>query len=198
MKFKLVEVKSKDEVSFNGTVYDLTVEDNHSYNVDGIIVHNSVCETRKNTGVGVPQLHALMEIKEAMVGLPVISDGGIKYPGDVAKALKYSDAVMIGSLFSGTAETPGHVYKNVEGQFYKTYGGSSSGENKVKNGNQNSFVEGVIKTVPFKGHVKYIVREIEDSLRSSFSYSGSLNLKNFQERSILKEISSGAKMESKI
>jgi len=157
-----------------------------------------ICITRKMTGVGVPQLHALMEIKKANVGRPIISDGGIKYSGDVAKALKYANAVMIGSLFSGTAETPGNVYKNVEGQFYKTYGGSSSGENKVKNGNQNSFVEGVIKTVPFKGHVKYIVREIEDSLRSSFSYSGSFNLKEFQTRSVLKEISSGAKIESKI
>lgn len=157
-----------------------------------------ICITRKMTGVGVPQLHALMEIKESEIGVPVISDGGIKTPGDVAKALKYSNAVMIGSLFSGTTETPGNVYKNTEGQFYKTYGGSSSGENKVKSGGQNSFVEGVIKTVPFKGHLKYIIKEIEEGLRSSFSYSGAINLKEFQRRAVLRQISSGAKIESKI
>jgi len=157
-----------------------------------------ICITRKMTGVGVPQLHALMEIRQSDVGAPIISDGGIRASGDVAKALKYSDAVMIGSLFSGTTETPGNVYKNTEGQFYKTYGGSSSGENKVKSGDQNSFVEGVIKTVPFKGHLKYIIKEIEEGLRSSFSYSGAINLKEFQRRSVLRQISSGAKIESKI
>ena len=156
-----------------------------------------VCITRKMTGVGVPQLHALMEVRSADMDVDIISDGGINTPGDVAKALKYADAVMIGSLFSGTTETPGQVYKNVDGQFYKTYGGSASGENKVKGGNGNNFVEGVVKTVPFKGHVKYIIREIADGLRSSFSYSGSSNLKEFQQRAILRQISSGARIESK-
>lgn len=158
----------------------------------------AVCSTRTSTGVGVPQLHALQQIAKKNLKVPIISDGGIKIPGDVAKALKYADAVMIGSLFSGTTETPGNVYKNLEGQYYKTYGGSASGENKVKSGNSNTFVEGVVKMVPFKGHVKYVVREIIDGLQSSFSLSGSRNLKEFQKKAILREISSGSKIESKI
>lgn len=175
--------------------------DLESWGVDAVKVGigpGEVCTTRKMTGVGVPQLHALEQVFHAGINVSVIADGGIKLPGDVAKALKYSDAVMIGSLFSGSSETPGDVYKNVEGQFYKTYGGSASGENKVKSGNGNEFVEGVVKTVPFKGHVKYIVREIRHGLLSSFSYSGSFHLREFQLKSVLNPISSGSRTESKL
>ncbi len=160
------------------------------------------CTTRKNSGVGVPQLTALHEIRKAIVlerlNVKLIADGGIQYPGDVSKALKFADAVMVGSVLSGTTETPGHVYQNPEGQFYKTYAGSASGENKVKGGGENKFVEGIVKTVPFRGHVKYIIHKIEDGLRSALSYSGAWNLKEFQEKAILREISFGSKIESKI
>lgn len=163
----------------------------------------AACMTRANAGVGVPQLTALKEIKEMLIEknlthIKLISDGGIKNTGDIAKALAYADAVMVGSILSGTSETPGAVFQNPEGQFYKTYGGSASGENKVKSGNANRFVEGVVKTVPFKGHVKYIIRKIEDGVRSAFSYSDAKNLKEFQENVILRMISGGGKSESKI
>lgn len=162
-----------------------------------------VCLTRTKTGVGVPQLQALMDIdvvrkKNKLTTVKLISDGGIKHIGDIPKALKYSDAVMIGSLISGTTETPGKVFRDCEGKFYKTYGGSASGENKVKNGGENKFVEGMVTQIPFRGHVKYIIREIEDGLRSALSYSGVWSLKEFQEKAILKEISFGGKIESKI
>ncbi len=92
----------------------------------------SVCQTRNNTGVGVPQLSALQSIREFSeansLDLKLIADGGIKTSGDVAKALKYAEAVMMGSFISGTSETPGDVYEDKDGQFYKVYGGSASAE----------------------------------------------------------------------
>jgi len=104
---------------------------------------------------------------------------------------------MLGSFLAGTSETPGHVYETPEGQYYKVYGGSASGERKVQNGQNNKHVEGVVKMVPFRGKVKYILRKIKENLQSSFSYSGANNLIEFQNKSVLKEISSGAKQESK-
>ena len=157
-----------------------------------------VCVTRKNTGAGVPQLSALQTIREACPDIIMIADGGIKSTGDIAKALKYANAVMIGNFIAGTSETPGNVYQNAEEQFYKTYGGSASGERKVSNGQEHAFVEGVIKTVPFRGHVRYILRKIRENLQSSFSYSGVDNLKDFQRYAELIEISGGGQRESKI
>jgi len=203
MKYKIEEINDIKIEDYNGIVYDLEVEEDHSYSVNnGILVHNSVCETRKNTGVGVPQLTALKEIRKAIfdnkLDIKVIADGGIQYFGDVPKAMVFADAVMVGSMISGTSETPGHVYQDDEGKFYKTYGGSSSGENKVKNGEMNRFVEGMVKTVQFRGHVKYILHKIEDGLRSALSYSGAWNIKEFHEKAILREISGGGRKESKI
>lgn len=164
------------------------------------------CMTRAFCGVGVPQLQALIDIWEEVqmlkfVGhrnIKVIADGGIKLTGDVSKALAFSDAVMVGSMISGTSETPGNVYRNPEGQYYKTYGGSASGENKVKSGMSHEFVEGIVRTVPFRGHVKYIIREISDGVKSAFSYSGANNLKEYHDKVILRKISGGGKAESKI
>lgn len=157
-----------------------------------------VCMTRKNTGVGVPQLHALKEIRENCPDILMVADGGIKSTGDIAKALKYANAVMVGSFIAGTSETPGHVYESPDGKYYKVYGGSASGENKVKNGQSNKHVEGIVKMVDFRGKVKYRMRTIKENLQSAFSYAGANNLKEFQEKAILREISGGAKMESKL
>ncbi len=156
-----------------------------------------VCLTRTQTGVGVPQLQALLNIRHAIPDIKLISDGGIKCVGDISKALILADAVMVGSFISGTSETPGDVYKSDQGQFYKTYGGSASKENKLQNGQEGEFVEGATKIIPFRGHVKYILREISDGLRSAFSYVGAKNLKEFKEYATLIEISSGSRIESK-
>ncbi len=157
-----------------------------------------MCETRKNTGVGIPQLSAIKNIRDELPNIVMISDGGIKYNGDIAKALKYADAVMVGGMLAGTSETPGHVYKNKDGVYYKVFGGSASAENKVKNGAAKEFIEGVVSEVPFRGHVKYVLREAYQNLQSSFSYAGAFNLKDFQKNSILVKISGGGKQESKI
>ena len=162
----------------------------------------SVCQTRRNTGVGVPQLDALKNVKNQVENqrkkVKIIADGGIVSPGDIAKALKFADAVMVGSLIAGTSETPGDVFRGENNQLYKVYGGSASGESKKGNGQETKFVEGMTKQVPFKGHVKYILREISDGVKSAFSYSNANNLKEFQERCKLIKISSGGRIESKL
>lgn len=158
----------------------------------------SVCQTRQRTGVGVPQLYALDTIyyefkTQGIHNVGIIADGGITSVGDICKALKYADAVMIGSMFSGTSETPGNVYRDPTGQFYKVYGGSASAENK----GQNKFVEGMMKTVPFRGKVKYILREIEDGIKSAFSYVGANNMKEYKEKCQFEFITDSASRESK-
>jgi len=196
----------KDIVLIGGNV--ATAEgalDIHSWGADIIKVGigpGAVCQTRQNTGVGVPQLQALQEIREAAVAknidLKIIADGGVKTTGDIAKALKYANALMIGSLFAGTSETPGDVFEDQNGQFYKVYGGSASAENKLSSGKENKFVEGMMKTVPFRGHVKYILRRIKENVQSAFSYVGAFNLTEFQQNAEFRYISGGGRSESKL
>ena len=160
----------------------------------------SICQTRRNTGVGVPQFHALREVNRARreIEFSIISDGGIVHLGDIAKSLIFADAVMVGSLLAGTSETPGKVFRDNNDQFYKVYGGSASGENKEVSGQTVQFVEGVMKSVPFRGHVRHIVREIKESLQSAFSYVGAKNLAEFQQKVRWNLIEAGATRESKI
>ena len=198
-KYKLIEVETLEEVEYSGDVYDIQVEDDHSYTVGGsIAVHNSMCKTRQNTGVGMPQLYVLKEIRTCYPQIPLIADGGMKETGDICKAMKYADLVMLGSMLSGTSETPGHVFKRLDGTLYKVFGGSASGESKIKAGKENSFIEGAVKTVVFKGHVKYILREIKENLQSCCSYSNSLDLDELKVKGVLKRISESGRIESKL
>jgi IMP dehydrogenase len=141
-----------------------------------------VCRTRGNTGVGVPTFHSIRTIREACPNSILIADGGIDTPGKVAKALKYADFVMLGNMLSGTAETPGNVYRDEDGGYYKVYQGSASGENKNSNNTEAKFVEGITKQTMFRGKVKYILREIQDGIQSAFSYVGARNMKEFKEK----------------
>lgn len=114
-QFKLTKINSIKKKSYTGKVYDLTVEDNHSYIANNIVVHNSLCTTRIMTGVGIPQITALQETSKVAdtYGIPVIADGGIRYPADIAKSIAAgADSVMIGSLFAGTKESPGTIIKD--------------------------------------------------------------------------------------
>jgi IMP dehydrogenase len=158
----------------------------------------AACITRKRTGVGVPQLYALEQVYNASLSqkkpIPFIADGGISMVGDAVKALKYADAVMLGSFFSGTSETPGHVFRNEHDEMYKTYGGSASGENK----GENKFVEGVVKTVRFKGKVKYLIKELTEGIQSACSYVGAKDLIEFKENCEFVRLSPGAQKESKL
>lgn len=163
----------------------------------------SACETRKNAAIGVPQLTAIQSAREAVIAskradVSIISDGGIKYTGDISKALKESDGVMVGGFISGTSETPGQVFKDDDGEYYKMYMGSASGENKTSNGQANEYIEGIAKKVKIRGHVKYILKEIREGVQSTLSYVNARNLDEFRKNCEFIELSSGGKLESKL
>ena len=154
----------------------------------------SICTTRLVAGIGVPQLSAILEVKKSVKNIKtkIISDGGIKYSGDIAKALcAGADAVMIGSLFAGSTETPGKLIKK-NGKFFKSFRGMGSvgAMNKgsadryfqTKQKDTSKYVpEGVEGFVKYKGDVKSIIFKLIGGLKSSMGYLGSrkvLNLKN--------------------
>ncbi len=160
-----------------------------------------VCRTRSNAGVGVCQLQALMDIYN-IAEIPIISDGAIKTSGDIAKALIFSDVIMVGSALAGCSETPGPAFVEpgtdlTNRTYYKLFGGSASQENKVANGQSGRFSEGETIKVPFKGHCKYLLREIKDGIQSALSYSNSNNLQEYRSKVKYSIISASGQKESK-
>jgi IMP dehydrogenase len=136
----------------------------------------SVCTTSIQTGIGIGQVSSLLNVlfsrKEQKLNIKIIADGGIKSPGDVAKAIALgADAVMLGRMLSGTKETPGEVIK-YNGQLWKKYRGSASFGVKMK----NEFIEGEETMVAYKGLVKNVIDNISDGLRSSMSYMNCFTL----------------------
>lgn len=151
----------------------------------------SLCTTRIETGNGVPQLTALIDVAETQRQLlelertkyypheshlgrtfPIIADGGIKNAGDCVKALCFADMIMAGNIFAGAVETPGNTI-SVNGIQYKEYVGSST--------HKANHVEGVSAMVPQKGHVKDIMTKLLEGIRSGCSYQGAPNLKDLKE-----------------
>lgn len=160
------------------------------WGADGIRVGiggGSVCSTRVRTGVGIPQVTAIIEsvrgVEESGVDVPIIADGGIKMPGDVAKALSLrADSVMIGSLFAGTRETPGEIQRTGQWpneQLFKKYRGAASFETKKTHGLEEKNVEGESKLIPYKGKVERIINDIKDGVRSAMSYVNATTLSEF-------------------
>lgn len=187
MKFKLKKIEKIEHKHYDGKVYDLTVEKDHSYNINGIVVHNSLCETRIRTGIGIPQVTALIDcirgIEDSGIDIPVIADGGIKTTGDVAKALSLgADTVMLGSLLAGTRESPGEIQRMgvwPNEQLFKKYRGSASAETKRAHGMEEKNVEGNSKLIPYKGKVGRIINDIHDGVRSSMSYVNATTIGEF-------------------
>lgn len=144
----------------------------------------SLCTTRIKTGFGVPNVSCLEEII-AVAKTPVMADGGIRTSGDISKALALgSSSVMLGSLLAGTEETPGQLIDTPNG-LYKRYRGSASLETKVANGQQVRNVEGESTTIPYKGGVKFIINGLLDGVKSSLSYGGARNLKEFKPKYVV-------------
>jgi IMP dehydrogenase len=154
----------------------------------------SICTTRLVAGIGVPQLSAILEVKKGTKNkkVSIISDGGIKFSGDIAKALSAgADAVMIGSLFAGTKETPGKLIKK-NGQLYKNFRGMGSVGAMNKGSAERYFQtiqqdtskyvpEGVEGLVKYKGDLKKIIYKLIGGLKSSMGYLGAkkiINLRN--------------------
>jgi len=171
----------------------------------------SICTTRLVTGIGVPQLSAVLNIKKALknYNTKIISDGGIKFSGDIAKAIAAgADAVMIGSLFSGTTESPGKTFK-YKGKIYKNFrgmgsiGAMSSGSAdryfQKKSKNISKYVaEGVESIVQFKGPVNKIIYQLIGGLRSSMGYMGAKTIKDLQKKSEFVKITKAGFYESMV
>jgi len=144
----------------------------------------SICTTRIIAGVGVPQLTAIAEVAEAAGGVPVIADGGLRYSGDIVKALAAGgDTVMCGSLFAGTDEAPGEKVE-ADGVWYKGYRGMGSVD-AMKAGSADRYFqkdvkklvpEGVVARVPCKGSVTEVIYQLSGGLRSGMGYVGAADL----------------------
>ncbi|WP_276905767.1 IMP dehydrogenase [Peptoniphilus duerdenii] len=166
----------------------------------------SICTTRVVSGVGVPQITAILEAAKAAreFGKPIIGDGGIKYSGDVAKAIAAgANVIMIGSLFAGTDESPGEEIF-VEGRRYKTYRGmgsigamkAGSSDRYFQNDTKKLVPEGVEGRVPFKGSVGDVVYQLMGGLRSGMGYTGSRNIEELMNNSKFMKITPATLIEN--
>ncbi|MDI3288165.1 IMP dehydrogenase [Polyangium sp. 15x6] len=173
----------------------------------------SICTTREMSGVGVPQLEAIQEVASVArpVGIPVIADGGIRIPGDIAKALAAgASSVMMGRLFAGTEEASGEL-KEIQGRKYKFYAGAryTSLEHDSSCGvpELDSFleelafrghrVEGVSGYVPYMGPAKALLLQIKRSLGVSLAFTGARTVEEFQSRARMIQISAAAFIEGR-
>lgn len=170
----------------------------------------SICTTRIVAGVGVPQISAIDECaaEGAKTGTPIIADGGIKYSGDVAKALAVgASCVMMGSALAGTEESPGEVVLS-HGRKFKTYRGMGSIGAMTKGSTDRYFQEGTAADklvpegiegmVPYRGTIADIIHQMVGGLRSSMGYLGSKDIPTFQERAEFVEITSAGLRESHV
>ncbi len=170
----------------------------------------SICTTRIVAGVGVPQISAIDECANVAkeYGVPIIADGGIKYSGDVAKALAVgANSVMIGSLLAGTEESPGEVIM-YQGRQYKTYRGMGSIGAMTKGSTDRYFQEGTAADklvpegiegmVPYRGKIANVIHQLIGGLRSSMGYLGAKDIDAFQERAEFVEITSAGLKESHV
>ncbi len=153
----------------------------------------TICTTRMVAGVGVPQLTAVLEVAEAAraQNVPVIADGGIKYSGDIAKAIAAgASAVMIGSLFAGTEEAPGEVFL-YQGRSYKYYRGMGSIGAMARGSADRYFQaevtealklvpEGIEARVPYKGPVGAVIHQLVGGLRAGMGYTGHRTIAGMQ------------------
>jgi len=170
----------------------------------------SICTTRIVAGVGVPQITAIdtCSAKGRELGVPIIADGGIKYSGDVAKALAVgASCVMIGSLLAGTEESPGEtlVY---QGRQYKAYRGMGSIGAMQKGSNDRYFQEGTAADklvpegiegmVPYRGKMSGVIHQLIGGLRASMGYVGAKDIPTFQEKAEFVEITSAGLKESHV
>ncbi|MEM9404317.1 MAG: IMP dehydrogenase [Pseudomonadota bacterium] len=184
--------------------------------VDGVKVGigpGSICTTRVVAGVGVPQISAVAEVADALAGTPVplIADGGIRYSGDIAKALvagAYS--VMIGSLFAGTEESPGEV-ELYQGRSYKSYRGMGSvGAMSQQHGSSDRYFqdaaeqleklvpEGIEGRVAYKGSVVAIVHQLMGGVRAAMGYTGSRDIEEMRTRPKFVKITTAGMRESHV
>ncbi|CDY78813.1 Inosine-5'-monophosphate dehydrogenase [Caballeronia glathei] len=184
------------------------------YGADGVKVGigpGSICTTRIVAGVGVPQITAVSNVSEALrgSGVPVISDGGVRFSGDVAKALAAgADAVMMGSMLAGTEESPGDVFL-FQGRQYKAYRGMGS-VGAMKDGAADRYFqdnsanidklvpEGIEGRVAYKGAVNAILFQIVGGVRASMGYCGCRTIREMHEKAEFMQITAAGMRESHV
>ena len=171
----------------------------------------SICTTRIIAGIGVPQISAILDIKNALAGkdINIIADGGIRFSGDIAKAIAAgADSVMLGSLFAGTEEAPGKV-ELFQGRSFKTYRGMGSIGAMTERDDANRYLqedvesdklvpEGIEGRVPYKGLVINVINQLIGGLRQSMGYIGCKNIQDMQNNSQFIEITNAGMTESHV
>jgi IMP dehydrogenase len=186
------------------------------HGADGVKVGigpGSICTTRIVAGVGVPQISAIVNVAAALkgTGIPLIADGGVRYSGDVAKALAAgASSVMMGGLFAGTEEAPGEVFL-YQGRSYKSYRGMGSlgamadgsadryFQSDISSANAEKLVpEGIEGQVPYKGSVLAILHQLTGGIRSSMGYLGCKSIDELHEKANFVEITSAGVRESHV
>ena len=170
----------------------------------------SICTTRIIAGIGVPQISAILTIYERVKGkVPLIADGGMRYSGDIAKAIAAgADSVMLGSIFAGTEEAPGE-FELYQGRSFKTYRGMGSLGAMSKRDDSNRYFqedidaeklvpEGVEGRVPYKGWAINVINQLIGGLRQSMGYVGCKNIQEMKENSRFVEITNAGMTESHV
>ncbi len=199
------EINGKIDILVGNISTKESAKDLCEWGADGLrigIGGGSLCSTRIQTGVGVPMVTSILDCVDVAddYDVPCMADGGIRSVGDVCKGLACgADTIMLGSLLSGTKESPGSITKQgvwPNEVLQKKYRGSASLESKLDRGEDKN-VEGYSTTVPYKGKVSRIINDILDGLKSSMSYVGAENIIDFQTKSELIKITNSGITEAK-
>jgi IMP dehydrogenase len=172
----------------------------------------SICTTRIVAGVGVPQISAISNVAAALAGtgIPLIADGGVRYSGDIAKAIVAgAHAIMIGGMFAGTEEAPGEV-ELFQGRAYKSYRGMGSmGAMQQKQGSSDRYFqessepdklvpEGIEGRVPFKGNLSPVIHQLMGGVRASMGYTGSRTIEEMRTKPEFVRVTSAGMNESHV
>ena len=164
----------------------------------------SICTTRIIAGIGIPQLSAIYDVSQALKGtnIPTIADGGIRYTGDIVKAIAAgAHSIMAGALFAGVDESPGETII-FEGRKFKTYRGMGSIE-AMQHGSKDRYFqdveddikklvpEGIVGRVPYKGSLSEVIYQMVGGLRSGMGYTGSASVRELQKARFIRISSAG-------
>jgi IMP dehydrogenase/GMP reductase/intein/homing endonuclease len=190
-------------------VFNLEVAEDHTYIANRVAVHN--CTTRVVSGAGIPQITAILDCARAAhgTGVPVIGDGGIKYSGDISKAIAAgADTVMIGSLFAGTDESPGEIIL-YQGRSFKSYRGMGS-LSAMKEGSKDRYgqaaetqisklvPEGIEGRIPYKGPLASLIHQLVGGLRAGMGYCGCATIKDLKEKAHFIRVTNAGLRESHV
>lgn len=176
---EFIEIEKLEKIEYHGDVHDLTVNEDHSYNINNVIVHNSVCTTKLVTGFGSYNKQASVIAECANnADVPIIADGGIRHPGDIAKALVMgASMVMIGGMLGGFLDSPGSIIEHQHIKYKEFYGSASEHQSNKKN-----FIEGKHSLIELKD--MYLITYLEylkECLQSAISYAGGNDISSFLE-----------------